>query len=52
MAAELFNIPNRIARVRQSDYLEYSTQNENIPTSLDVFLLLNLFALNNWLLSA
>ena len=37
MAAELFNIPNRIARVRQSDYLEYSTQNENIPTSLDVF---------------
>ena len=37
MAAELFNIPNRIARVRQSDYLEYSTQNEN-KLEIELFL--------------
>ena len=37
MAADLFNIPSRIARVRLSDYLEYHTGNEELPSSLDAF---------------
>lgn len=43
LAAELFNIPQRIARVRASDYLEYGTchkemeQEDALPISLSAF---------------
>ncbi|ASK28237.1 Trk system potassium transporter TrkA [Neisseria chenwenguii] len=39
IAADLFNIPSRIARVRSSEYIEYLHPTEDNPeaTSLDVF---------------
>ncbi|KLT72943.1 potassium transporter peripheral membrane component [Neisseria arctica] len=37
IAADLFNIPNRIARVRSSEYLEYRPDNEEIENSLSLF---------------
>ena len=36
MAADFFNIPNRIARVRSSDYLDYGATDAHIP-ALDAF---------------
>ncbi len=36
MAADFFNIPNRIARVRSSDYLDYGAEDGHIP-ALDAF---------------
>lgn len=35
IAADLFNIPNRIARVRQTDYLEYGGDDEDVPDVLE-----------------
>ncbi|MFS6938842.1 potassium transporter peripheral membrane protein [Neisseria animaloris] len=37
MAADLFNIPSRIARVRSTDYLDYRTEGEDNGNSLDLF---------------
>ncbi|MCP2040425.1 trk system potassium uptake protein TrkA [Neisseria sp. HSC-16F19] len=37
MATALFNVPNRLARVRSRDYVEYATGDADIPTSLDLF---------------
>ena len=37
MAAELFNIPNRIARVRATDYLEFKPESKEWENSLDLF---------------
>ena len=37
MASVLFNTPNRIARVRRSDYLEYPSTHPDYPSSLNVF---------------
>lgn len=37
IASMLFNTPNRIARVRHSEYLEYPTSHADYPTSLGVF---------------
>jgi len=36
LASSLFNIPNRIARVRSSDYLDYGAEDGHIP-ALDAF---------------
>lgn len=38
IAAEIFNIPDRIARVRQTDYMEYgSPQADDLPGCLSIF---------------
>lgn len=37
IAYSLFNIPNRIARVRYSDFVEFETDNETNKTTLDFF---------------
>ncbi|ORF26551.1 Trk system potassium transport protein TrkA [Snodgrassella alvi] len=37
IAYALFNTPNRIARVRYSDFVEFETGNNNYKTSLDLF---------------
>ena len=37
MASVLFNTPGRIARVRRSEYLEFTTEHDEYPSSLDLF---------------
>lgn len=37
IAAALFNTPNRIARVRHSEFLEFNTRHAEYTTSLDLF---------------
>ncbi|WP_257012076.1 NAD-binding protein, partial [Snodgrassella alvi] len=37
IAYALFNTPNRIARIRYSDFVEFETGNNNYKTSLDLF---------------
>lgn len=37
MATAIFNVPNRLARVRRSDYVEYDTHDAELPSSLDLF---------------
>ncbi|OSI13198.1 Trk system potassium transporter TrkA [Neisseria canis] len=37
IAADVFNIPDRIARVRQSDYMEYALDKDGLENSLQIF---------------
>ncbi|KPN71340.1 MULTISPECIES: Trk system potassium transporter TrkA [Neisseria] len=37
IAADVFNIPDRIARVRQSDYMEYALDKDDLENSLQIF---------------
>ncbi len=37
MAASMFNVPNRLARIRRSEYLEYDIHHPDWPSSLDLF---------------